>query len=181
MTLDRTGQKVGSSIHAGTPSRHWLLIAPVLGAAGAGAAITVAAQRLAVRRQAVAFGGAAIAFAASRATDGATRSFFEGATLVSIGIGIADLVRSFWPRPATEPAGRSTLDGGAPPRDATPVAEHPHHAQLPLTCAEGERPAEAAIAEAMACPDEGPVAEHRVPRARDGEGSGNPSTRRYST
>jgi hypothetical protein len=68
-------------------------LAALVGAAGAAVAITVATKRLAWQRERAAFGGAAIAFAASRATTGAARALFEGATLVGIGLGIAELVR----------------------------------------------------------------------------------------
>jgi hypothetical protein len=69
-------------------------VAPIVGAAGAAVAITVVAERFVVKRHTVAIGGAAIAFAASRATSGAVRAFCEGAALASIGIAIVELVRT---------------------------------------------------------------------------------------
>jgi hypothetical protein len=67
-------------------------VAPFVGAAGAAVAIAIATERAAGKRQTVALGGAAIAFAFSQATSGATRAFFQGAAIAGIGVAIAEWV-----------------------------------------------------------------------------------------
>jgi hypothetical protein len=72
-----------------------LSVAPLVGAAGGVVAISVAAQRFGAKREVAAFGGAAIAFAASQATSGVARALLQGAVLAGIGVGVAELVRRF--------------------------------------------------------------------------------------
>jgi len=66
-----------------------------------------------VNRKAAAFGGAALAFAASRSTQGSTRAAFEAAAAASLCLGIVEVLKEL--RPAL-------LFGNAPRRAQTPVA-----------------------------------------------------------
>ena len=70
-------------------------IAPLVGAAGAAAAISAAMERYGDTGQAVALGTAAVALVLSQVASGPARAFLEGATIASIGIAILELVRSF--------------------------------------------------------------------------------------
>jgi hypothetical protein len=106
-------------------------VAPLIGAAGAAVAIAIATERAAGKRQTVALGGAAVAFAFSQATSGATRAFFQGAAIAGIGVAIAEWVRSLRqaavspaPRPTTVPAAQPEKTTDTSPASDTPaVAE----------------------------------------------------------
>ena len=67
----------------------------LLGAAGAAVAISITAERYSLKRQTVALGTAAGAFAASLAAEGPLRALLQGAALAGLGVAIVDLVRSF--------------------------------------------------------------------------------------
>jgi hypothetical protein len=76
-------------------------IAPLVGAASAAVAISLAMERTASKHQWVALGSAALAFALSQATSGPTRAFLLGAAIAGIGVAIVELVRSLYQRAAT--------------------------------------------------------------------------------
>src|SRR5258706_14299717 len=95
------------------------LVAPLVGAAGAAAMICAAAERFGIKRHVVALGGAAAAFAASRATTGTARALFQGAALGGIGVAIFELVRALRQQPAPREQARSAAPTSDPVEAAT--------------------------------------------------------------
>src|SRR6185312_7156000 len=96
-------------------------VAPLLGAAGAAVAFSVAAERFAIKRQTAALGCAAVAFGLSQATSGAARALFQGAALAGIGLAIVELVRTLrQDRPAATPNSRPMRLHGQSYRQPSP-------------------------------------------------------------
>src|SRR6185312_8386047 len=115
-------------------------VAPLLGAAGAAVAFSVAAERFAIKRQTAALGCAAVAFGLSQATSGAARALFQGAALAGIGLAIVELVRTLrQDRPAATPSGVTQQPADAITRSelqAAFAAAQPQH----VAAADGEQP-----------------------------------------
>ena len=101
------------------------VVAPVIGAAGGALAVTVAVERFGVKREVAAFGGAIVAFVASRRASGAARAGFEAAAAAGVCLGIAEIVRKLRPHViyGSQPSHPETPRQAAPPPDAITRAD----------------------------------------------------------
>lgn len=103
-----------------TPGR---IVAPILGAAGGTIAVTIAVEKLKLKRPVAAFGTAAVSLIAARKSTGAARAAFEAAAIAAVSIGVTELVaRLRKPKAAPAPAVRQA----APPLDAVTPTEFRH-------------------------------------------------------